>query len=196
MNYQFIVLFLVVLVVANVGLMIASSVSADDYTGEPGNSVAFLFFSTMTGEPSQGYGYTPFSRALYREDRHNGVDFAAPLGTPVHAAIGGKIILTGNQDDFCYRRGYGKFVVVEHDDGYYALYAHLNTVRVSTGDTLGNGARIGTVGKTGYATAPHLHVSIFRPNGFSIDAKNGCGPYPDGTDINPLTYLERNVDAE
>jgi murein DD-endopeptidase MepM/ murein hydrolase activator NlpD len=82
---------------------------------------------------------------------------AAPVGTPVHAAAGGKVIYSGDQV-----RGYGNMVVLRHDGDLVTVYAHNSVLLVHTGDTVALGQEIARVGDTGRSTAPHLHFEVRR----------------------------------
>lgn len=95
---------------------------------------------------------------------HNGVDYAAPNGTPIHATADGVIKSIGSQ------RGYGNTVVVEHHSGYSTLYAHQSRFapKLKKGDSVNQGQLIGYVGSTGWATGPHLHYE-FRINNKPVD---------------------------
>jgi len=86
---------------------------------------------------------------------HKAIDIGAPTGTPVVAADSGYVATTGWSDV-----GYGKYVVIDHGNGFQTLYAHLSTILVEVGQSVGKGARIGSVGATGRATGPHLHFEI------------------------------------
>jgi murein DD-endopeptidase MepM/ murein hydrolase activator NlpD len=86
---------------------------------------------------------------------HKGIDFAAPSGTPIHAAQGGVVIQAGWRFS-----GMGNSVAVRHQDGSIALYAHASQVLVRTNQRVAAGARIALVGSTGYATGPHLHLAV------------------------------------
>lgn len=86
--------------------------------------------------------------------RHLGLDFAAPKGASVWAINGGKVIKAYED------RVYGNIVVLDHGEGIYSLYLHLNAINVKAGDMLQKGNLIGWVGATGLATAPHLHLSV------------------------------------
>ncbi len=88
---------------------------------------------------------------------HEGIDMAAPIGTPVYAAAGGKVIYAGDQV-----RGYGNMIVVSHNDGMVTVYAHNSLLLVHTGDAVGVGQEIARVGDTGRSTAPHLHFEVRR----------------------------------
>ena len=95
-----------------------------------------------------------FSRA------HQGVDYAAPSGTPIQAAGDGRIAFEG------YKGGYGKCIVIDHGGGYSTLYGHLSKFKrgTHTGLRVKQEQIIGYVGMTGLATGPHLHFEV-RING-------------------------------
>jgi murein DD-endopeptidase MepM/ murein hydrolase activator NlpD len=88
---------------------------------------------------------------------HEGIDMAAPIGTPVFAAAAGSVIYAGDQV-----RGYGNMVVVKHDGGLVTVYAHNSLMLVHTGDRVALGQEIARIGDTGRATAPHLHFEVRR----------------------------------
>lgn len=100
---------------------------------------------------------------------HNGVDFAVPVGTSVHAASGGIVIMAE------WYTGYGYTVIVDHGGGLWTLYGHLREggFKVSKGDTVSKGDLIAESGNTGNSTGPHLHFEV-RDN---------------GTAVNPMNYL-------
>jgi murein DD-endopeptidase MepM/ murein hydrolase activator NlpD len=88
-------------------------------------------------------------------DRHKAIDIGAPTGTPVVAADSGYVATAGWSE-----YGYGKYVVIDHGNGFQTLYAHLSTILVEIGQSVGKGTRIGSVGTTGNTTGPHLHFEI------------------------------------
>ncbi|MEI8295185.1 MAG: M23 family metallopeptidase [Alphaproteobacteria bacterium] len=88
---------------------------------------------------------------------NDGVNIAAPKGTPVKAADNGAVARSGNQ-----LRGFGNFVLVKHADGLLTVYTHLDTVAVKDGDTVQRGQIIGTVGVTGQVKEPQIHFEIRR----------------------------------
>jgi murein DD-endopeptidase MepM/ murein hydrolase activator NlpD len=90
---------------------------------------------------------------------HKGIDFAAAKGTPVHATAAGTVIAAGPIAENGGR--YGNTVIIDHG-GEQSLYAHLNSVAVVPGQRLTAGQRIGTVGASGFATGPHLHLEMRR----------------------------------
>ena len=93
---------------------------------------------------------------------HNGIDYAAPIGTPVYATTSGRVrmaqerIVTGNS------------VVIEHLPGIMSVYFHLNTMNVTKDQIVSQGQQIGTVGTTGLSTGAHLHWEL-RAGGSAID---------------------------
>jgi murein DD-endopeptidase MepM/ murein hydrolase activator NlpD len=161
------------------------------YDGLP--SVNFNFFDpTGDGKSyiTQGYGDTPYAY-LYVGHWHDGIDIAADYGETIYAASNGMVLATGNQDDYCYHRGFGKYVALEDEDkGVVLWYAHLGTISVSPGVNISKGVVVGTVGATGYEFGTHLHFSVFDEKGFSMQNRNGCGPDPTGTDIDPIPFLQ------
>lgn len=103
---------------------------------------------------SSEFGYRSFDDSF-----HDGIDYAADYGTPVYAAMSGKVVFAGWDNT-----GYGNYVVIEHANGYKTGYAHLAEIVVSVGDDIPAGKCIGAVGSTGYSTGNHLHFSV-RING-------------------------------
>jgi murein DD-endopeptidase MepM/ murein hydrolase activator NlpD len=95
-------------------------------------------------------------RILNGEPRqpHYGFDIAAPTGTPVAAALGGRVTLSG---DFFF---FGQLLVVDHGHGVNTLYAHLSERLVEDGATVARGEPIAKIGATGRVTGPHLHFSL------------------------------------
>lgn len=138
---------------------------------------------------TQGYGATSFAKSGYRGKWHNGLDLRASIGTPVLAASDGEIEAIGDQDRYCPRGAYGKFLVIRHKNNLTTLYGHLSRVVVSPGDSVKQGQTIGYSGSTGYATGPHLHFTVFAQETFKMGGSRSCGPMPQGGDLNPLKYL-------
>ncbi len=92
-------------------------------------------------------------------ERHKAIDIGAPLGTAIVAADSGYVVKVGWSE-----YGYGKYVIIDHGNGFQTLYSHLNTILVEVGQSVGKGERIGSMGSTGRSTGPHLHFEI-RFNG-------------------------------
>ena len=115
--------------------------------------------------PLHGVLYSRFG--VRQGQRHDGIDIAAPEGTPVVAAAAGTVVYTGRQS------GYGAIVILRHQDGLVTLYAHNSEVLVKEGDRVEAGAPIARVGQSGRTTGPHLHFEV----------RQGTRPR------NPLFYL-------
>lgn len=98
---------------------------------------------------------SPFGKRWGKD--HDGIDMAAPVGTPVYAAAAGTVIYSGDQV-----RGYGNMVVIQHADGLVTVYAHNSLLLVHSGDGVAVGQEIARVGDTGRSTAPHLHFEVRR----------------------------------
>ncbi len=96
--------------------------------------------------------------------RHNGIDIAAPLGEPIHAALDGEVVYVGSQ------RGYGNVVLLQHEDFVITVYAHNERNLVRLGDKVKKGQPIATVGQTGNASGPHLHFE-YRVRGTAINPR-------------------------
>lgn len=141
------------------------------------------------GAITQGYGRTPYSYT-YIGDWHNGIDIAAVYGAPIYSPAAATVLATGDQDDYCPRLAFGRFIVLKDDkNNLMLLFAHLADIDVQPGQTVSNDQLIGTVGDSGDETGTHLHFSIFESAGFSMAPAHGCGPYPQGHDVDPLNYL-------
>ena len=110
-------------------------------------------------------------------------------GLKIVSAEDGRIVAVGNQDRFCPRGAYGKFIVVKHYNGLTTLYAHLSNYAVKAGDEVSRGQLIGYMGKTGYATGTHLHFTVYDSTTFKIQESKSCGPMPIGGDIDPHNYV-------
>ena len=93
---------------------------------------------------------------------HTGTDMACPEGTPILAAMSGKIADVG------YNRTYGNYIIINHGNGYQTLYAHMSKAIATKGQYVTQGTKIGLVGSTGYSTGPHLHFMVYK-NGNRID---------------------------
>lgn len=88
---------------------------------------------------------------------HTGIDLAIVQGTPIKAAMSGKIAVVG------YTNVYGNYVIIDHENGYQTLYAHMQKpAPVKKGQRVAQGTRIGAVGNTGYSTGPHLHFTVYK----------------------------------
>jgi murein DD-endopeptidase MepM/ murein hydrolase activator NlpD len=109
------------------------------------------FFLPVHGTVNSGFGRRGASF-------HDGVDIAAPLGTPIRAIESGEVIYSDQL------RGYGNIVIVRHADGLVSVYAHNESNLVREGQMVSRGETIGRVGSTGRVTGPHLHFEIRKNN--------------------------------
>ena len=123
---------------------------------------------TRISSPFTNKRYHP---VLKRYRAHLGTDFAAPTGRHLYAAGEGKVEFVRTQ------RGYGKTVIINHQNGYKTLYAHQNGFAkgLRQGQMIKKGTHIGYVGSTGLSSGPHLHLGMYRNN----------------VAIDPMTVLQR-----
>lgn len=147
---------------------------------------------------TQYFGRTAFARAGgYNGKGHNGIDLRAAAGTPVFSSHGGIVRAGGDTDTACRRASYGRWIVIDHDNNLSTLYAHLSLIKVRAGEAVNRGELIGYSGRTGYATGPHLHFTVFAKPAVQIIQfpSRVCrrtmsiprSPFPGY--LNPLDYL-------
>ncbi len=106
----------------------------------------------------------------FKPGKNDGVDIAAPVGEPVHAAADGVVISAGDE-----MKTYGKLVVIRHDNGYVTVYADMNEILVKEGDKVRRGAIIAKSGQTGAARSPRLHFEL-RKDGKPVDPVKSLVP--------------------
>lgn len=106
---------------------------------------------------------------------HEGIDLAGPAGQPVYATGDG--VVESTEVNFS---GYGNVIVIDHGFGYKTRYAHLKEIKVTQGQVVIRGDRIGTLGSSGLSTGPHLHYEVIYR----------------GTQINPWNFLNPDVTPE
>ena len=121
-------------------------------------------------EISSGYGMRihPISK---KEMMHNAVDIKAPMGTPVFATANG--LVRKVEKDFKQGEGYGKYIIIDHTNGFSTLYAQLSEYNVIEGKEVKQGDVIGYVGQTGLSVGPHLHYEVIK----------------EGKNVNPEDYF-------
>lgn len=114
--------------------------------------------SVASGGGSAGFTH-PVPGSVRSQGIHgyNGVDLAAPAGTPILAAAGGEVIVSRSSG---YNGGYGLYVVIKHPNGTQTLYAHMSSNAVAMGEQVAAGEVIGYVGNTGRSTGNHLHFEV------------------------------------
>lgn len=144
----------------------------------------------------QGYRVHPISG---KREGHGGMDLSANSGTKVRVMADGEIVKVGwdRKVKNGKVRGYGRYIVVQHKNGHYTLYAHLEKdgTTVNVGEKVSDGDVIGTSGNTGGSTGPHLHLEV-------IKADNLAGVFKWKNKINPRDvgdlqeYLNGGSDGE
>lgn len=125
-------------------------------TQQSSDSVSSFIYPTQ-GIVSQGF----------RKYKHEGIDIANALGTPILAAAAGKVIKTG-WDDW----GLGNIVKIQHPDGQVTVYGHNRRILVSNGQQVTQGQIIAEMGSTGNSTAPHLHFEIHTSQRIAVNPLN------------------------
>lgn len=121
-------------------------------------------YGVVSGRLSSNYGNRthPISgRRIF----HNGIDIAAPTGTAVYSYADGKVTSVSQDNTL------GKYITVDHGNGLKTRYLHLSAFKVSVGDKVTAGQRIGSVGNTGYSTGSHLHFEVLK-NGSYVSPWN------------------------
>jgi murein DD-endopeptidase MepM/ murein hydrolase activator NlpD len=115
-----------------------------------------LFIWPVNGNITSSYGWrrNPFNRSL--RHFHNGIDIKGSTGTPIRAAMAGRVSAVGYDNIF------GNYVVISHHSGYRTLYGHMSVIRTKTGAYVAQGERIGDVGSTGQSTGSHLHFTVYK----------------------------------
>lgn len=119
--------------------------------------------------PLKGVLYGRFGKK--GREPHDGIDLAAPEGTPVRTAQAGTVLYAGEQ------RGYGLIAIVQHEGGLITLYAQNKDLRVTTGQKVRRGQVIATVGQSGRTSGPHLHFEV-RVDGKPVDPLDYLGSLP------------------
>ncbi len=114
-----------------------------------------MFRSPLGGRLSSFFGNR--KHPIFRDTRfHNGLDIASPYGTFIGAAREGVVVSTG------WNGGYGKAVIIQHDNGYKTMYGHMSAIFAKQGERVKAGKVLGRVGSTGLSTGPHLHFTLWH----------------------------------
>ncbi|MEY4440928.1 MAG: hypothetical protein RLY49_554 [Candidatus Parcubacteria bacterium] len=155
---------------------------------------------------TQQFGGSEFAKqnpGIYGRAYHPGTDFGTPIGTKVMSVSSGKVRDFGNTDAYpgCY--AWGRWILVDHDNGLSSLYAHLSSILVERGQTVSAGEVIALSGNSGVSTGPHLHLTIYasqgvkvgkygtyKPGGAGCAATDASGPFADlDAYLDPMSYL-------
>lgn len=160
----------------------------ESYTPSPGYSEVVESLSEGTTD-LVGSGFSlPLKRGSYSissefgwrthpiqntQKLHAGIDLAAPVGTPIYASDSGTVIYSGAAS------GYGNWIVLDHNNGYYSIYAHMydNQLYVNVGQQVKQGQNIAAVGSSGGSTGAHLHFEISK------------GGISSGNKLNPRNFI-------
>jgi murein DD-endopeptidase MepM/ murein hydrolase activator NlpD len=140
---------------------------------------AFLRSPLKFSRVSSGFTHARFHPILKTMRPHLGVDYAAPIGTPVRASGDGVVTRAGRDG------GYGNVVRLRHPNGYETLYGHLSRINVKPGQRVAQAEIIGAVGSTGLSTGPHLDYRMIK-SGVYIDPRALKSPPAE-----PITRAER-----
>ena len=145
---------------------LSSMLKQADTTAVPPAGVGTLRWPLDSIRVTQEFGRTSDSGRLYASGTHDGMDFAAAVGTPVRAALSGTVLEVNH--GAVQNCQYGKWVIVKHANGLATLYAHLSSIDVSKGGVVTSGQIVGSSGMTGYATGPHLHFTVYNSSALSF----------------------------
>lgn len=137
------------------------AIAADPITAPTHADPAFIY--PVQGILTSGYGWR-------WGKLHQGIDIAAPVGTPILASAGGQVTLAGWNNG-----GYGNLIEIKHPDGSFTRYAHNSRLLVKAGDLVEQGQLIAMMGSTGRSTGPHCHFELHTP-------AQGA--------VNPIAYLQ------
>jgi len=114
--------------------------------------------------PKNNMAVTQPTPTKQRYRSHMGIDYAAPVGTPIFSVANGRVVHQG------FSGAFGNLIVLEHPGGYHTYYAHLSNYNseLEVGNEVRRGLEIGYVGTTGRSTGPHLHFEL-RKDGIYVD---------------------------
>lgn len=147
--------------------------SARAAAGEPALAGALPVDISLTAMPS-GRVSSPFAAerldpVVDQVRPHQGVDFAAPPGTPIRAPAAGVVV------EVQWDAGYGEYLTIDHGHGVVTRYAHCSDILVAAGQRVRRGQKIALVGSTGEATGPHLHFEVWV-DGRAVDPQRFVAP--------------------
>jgi len=158
----------------DISSMLKSLQSQIDLSGSQLSALENVMLSRQLGQEihpegrpvSTGYESSPFGERVDPftggEEFHEGIDFAAPEGTRIHAVAAGIVTWAGP------RGGYGNMVQIDHGNGYATRYGHAERALVHVGEMVSRGDPIALVGDTGRSTGPHVHFEVLK-NGHQVN---------------------------
>jgi len=176
-------------------IRLAAGLGQADTTTAPSAQRGLIGWPLGSVRITQNFGNTSFSASgAYNGSGHNGVDFGGSIGTPVKSVLSG-VVQEVNQGAIKYCQ-YGKWVLVKHNNGLTSLYAHLSSISVTKGQAVTAGQTVGLLGDTGYATGPHLHLTLYVSSAVTFKnytCNSGAVAFipiaPLNAYLNPLLYL-------
>lgn len=121
------------------------------------------------GKPTKGTVSSMFGNRVnpfggFKSEKHVGMDFKGKIGDPVKSTAQGKVVFSGTKS------GYGKCIIIQHNNYFQTLYAHLSNSKVKVNQEIKAGEIIGSIGNSGRSTGPHLHYEVIH-NDIKIDPK-------------------------
>lgn len=122
-------------------------------------------------------GYTvtsPFGVSRSTGGTHKGVDLVGTESKHIYPIYSGKVVTKSFDSN-----GYGNYIIINHEDGYWSLYAHMKTIYVKEGQSVNSNTILGIEGSTGRSTGSHLHLEVRKGSNSSSNA------------INPITFLNK-----
>lgn len=152
--------------------------TARSLLGSGGNAQGF-YRPVSSGRITQRFGDPAPPGVTYARGFKNGMSFAAPMGTPIQASAGGRVVRVTSGGD------YGNRVEIAHQGRIWTLYAHMANTFVRVGDQVRAGQTIGTVGNTGQTTGPHLHFEL----------RKGANSYYQAQDPQPFLSMNTTPSA-
>lgn len=150
------------------GAKVYEGVLAENILQEPVTRVERVGTKPEVKDVGTGAFIRPYSGAVSSRygmrwgKMHKGIDFAGSVGDPIKAADNGVVTFAGVQN------GFGKMIIIDHNNGYETAYGHCSSLEVGKGDKVEKGCVIAKVGNTGKSTGPHLHFEI-RKGGAQVD---------------------------
>ncbi len=109
----------------------------------------------VSGRITSAFGYRVHP-IYHKRIFHDGIDMVSYYGAPIHAAAAGKVVFSG------YKNGYGKTVIINHENGFETLYAHNSKLIAKVGDRVQKGESVAKLGNTGRSTGPHVHYEVHK----------------------------------